>query len=343
MTLQRVMYNEKPDLSPVRFDRRPTLLAGLLALLVGPAAAPAQAEEYPSRPIRMIVPVSPGGITDIVGRVAADYITARTGQPVVVENRTGASGNIGVEAVAKSPADGYVLSVATTSQIAIAPFVTKQLGYDPIADLVPVAPIGEAPQLLVVNNKVPATTLQEFIAYARKNPGKLNYVSLGPSSTVSLAANRFARLAGVEMVAVQYRGTAPGITDLIADNVQMISIGIAPVLGFVQSGALRVLAAGTPKRLPYLPNVPSAAEAGLPGYQMSTWFALFAPQGTPKPVVEKLNGLMRDLVADPAVAKRLTDVHIDPMSMSADAFAAFVKTEAVNWGQIIRDAGLTPQ
>src|SRR5262249_29340807 len=150
MTLQRVMYNEKPDLSPVRFDRRPFVISCLLALLVWrPFAAPAQAEDYPSRPIRLIVPVSPGGITDIVGRVAADYVTGWTGRPVVVENRTGAGGNIGVEAVAKSPPDGYVLSVATTSQIAIAPFVTRQLGYDPIADLVPVAPIGEAPQLLV--------------------------------------------------------------------------------------------------------------------------------------------------------------------------------------------------
>jgi tripartite-type tricarboxylate transporter receptor subunit TctC len=311
--------------------------------LVGLAPARAQTDDYPSRPVRIIVPVSPGGITDIVARVAAEYVTARTGQPAVVENRTGAGGNIGLEAVVRSAPDGYVLGVAATSQIAIAPFTSRHMGFDPLADLTPVAPIAEAPQFLVVNSKVPAKTLQEFIAHARRNPGKLNYVSLGPGSTVSLAGDRFARLARVDMVPVQYRGTAPGITDLVTDNVQMISIGIAPVLGFVQSGALRVLAAGTTRRLPYLPDVPTAAEAGLPGYEMTTWFALFAPAGTPKPVVDKLNALMRDLVADAAAAKRLTDLHIDPMRMTADEFAAFVKQESAKWGRIIKDAGVTPQ
>ena len=312
------------------------IVAALLAGSGGLAA-----EDYPARPIRIVVPVSPGGITDIVARVVADHITARSGQPVVVENRTGAGGNLGVEAVARSAPDGYVLSLAATSQIVINQ-LTGKVGFDPLKDLVPVAPIAEAPQLLVINSKLPATTLQEFIAYARQNPGKLNYVSLGPGSTVSLAGDQFVRLAEVDMVPVQYRGTAPGITDLIANNVQMISIGIAPVLGFVQSGALRVLAAGTRQRLPYLPDVPTAAEAGLPGYEMSTWFALFAPQGTPKAVVDKLNLYARELVADPAAAKRLTDVHIDPMSMTADEFSAFVQAEAVKWERIIKAAESKP-
>jgi tripartite-type tricarboxylate transporter receptor subunit TctC len=305
-------------------------------------ATPASAEDYPARPIRIIVPVSPGGITDIVARVAADYITAKSGQPVVVENRTGAGGNLGVEAVAKAAPDGYMLTVCATAQVAINPF-TSRMGFDPLNDLVPVAPIAEAPQFLVVNAKVPARTLKEFIAYAKQNPGKLNYVSLGPGSTVSLAGDRFARLAGVDMVPVQYRGTTPGITDLLADNVQMISIGIAPVLGFVQNGSLRVLAAGTTKRLPYLPDVPTAAEAGLPGYEMTTWFALFAPAGTPRAVVDKLNGYMRELVADAAAMKRFNDLHIDPMSMNADDFAAFVKSEAAKWERTVREAGVKVQ
>jgi tripartite-type tricarboxylate transporter receptor subunit TctC len=290
----------------------------------------------------IIVPVAAGGITDIVARVAGDYITARSGQPVVVENRTGAGGMTAVEAVAKSAPDGTVLTVAATSQIAIAPFTTR-LAFDPLKDLVPVAPVGEAPQLLVVSGKVPAATLAEFIAYARARPGKLNYVSLGPNSTVSLAGNQFVRLAQIDMIPVQYRGTTPGITDLLAGNVHMISIGIAPVLGFVQSGALRALAAGARRRLPYVPDVPTAAEAGLPGYEMSTWFALFAPQGTPKGVVDKLNALMRALVADPAAVKRLNDLHIDPMSMTADEFVEFVPAEAVKWGRIIKESGATPQ
>ena len=316
-------------------------LGSLIAAAALSGSVAMAAEEYPVRPIRIIVPVSPGGITDIVARVTADYITAKSGQPVVVENRTGGGGNLGVEAVAHSAPDGYMLSLAATSQIAINQF-TGKLGFDPLKDLVPVAPIAEAPQLLVINSKLPATTLRDFIAYARKNPGKLNYVSLGPGSTVSLAGDQFVRLAEVDMVPIQYRGTAPGITDLIADNVQMISIGIAPVLGFVQSGALRVLATGTRKRLPYLPDVPTAAEAGLPGYEMSTWFALFAPQGTPKAIVDKLNLWARELTADASAAKRLTDVHIDPMSMAADEFAAFVQAEAVKWERIIRQADGKP-
>lgn len=313
------------------------------AVLAALAAAPLAAEDYPARPVKIVVPVSPGGITDIVARLAGDYIAAASGQSVVVENRTGAGGNIGVEAVARSAPDGYVLSLASTSQIAINQFTTKHMGFDPLKDVVPVAPIAEAPQLLVIDSRLPAMTLAEFIAYAKQHPGKLNYVSLGPGSTVSLAADRFVRLARIDMVPVQYRGTAPGITDLLAGNVQMISIGIAPVLGHVRSGALRVLAAGTPRRLPYLPEVPTAAEAGLPGYEMSTWFALFAPQGTPKPIVDKLNRMMRDLVADPEAVKHLDDLHIDPMSMATDEFARFVQAEAAKWERIVRDAGITPQ
>jgi tripartite-type tricarboxylate transporter receptor subunit TctC len=316
------------------------MVLAVAAMLV---ATPAAAEDYPSRPVKIVVPVAPGGITDIVARAAADYIAATSGQPVVVENRTGAAGNIGVESVAKSAPDGYTLVVAATTQIAINPFTTRHMGFDPLKDLVPVAPIGEAPQFLVIDGQLPAATLGEFIAYAKRNPGKLNYVSLGPGSTVSLAGSRFVRLAGLDMLPVQYRGTAPGITDMIAGNVHMISIGIAPVLGFVQSGALRVLAAGTPKRLPYLPDVPTAAEAGLPGYEMTTWFALFAPQGTPASVVEKLNAMMRALVADPVAVKRLEDLHIDPMSMTAEAFAAFVQAEAVKWERIVKEAGVAPQ
>src|SRR5690348_2802205 len=180
-------------------------------VLLGLTAAIARAEDYPARPIRIIVPVSPGGITDIVARVTADFVTSKLGEPVVVENRTGGGGNLGVEAVARSAPDGYTLSLAASSQIAISPFTVKHLGFDPLKDLVPVAPIAEAPQLLVISSKVPAHNLQEFIAYAKQNPGRLNYVSLGPGSTVSLAGDRFVRLAHLDMTPVQYRGTAPGI------------------------------------------------------------------------------------------------------------------------------------
>jgi tripartite-type tricarboxylate transporter receptor subunit TctC len=217
------------------------------------------------------------------------------------------------------------------------------MSYDPINDLVPVAPIGEAPQFLVTNAKLPATTLSEFIAYARKEAGKLNYVSLGPGSTVHLGGVQFTRLAKVDMQPVQYRGAAPGISDLVAGNVHLISVGIAPVKPLVEAGMLRVLAAGTRKRVSYLPEIPTAAEAGLPGYEVTTWFALFAPAGTPRPVVEWLNAAVREMNADPAAVRRLTDVNIDPMSMTVDEFGALVKADAAKWERIIRDAGLKPE
>jgi len=315
----------------------------VLAALSIAAAVPAVAQDYPTKPVRIIVPVAPGGITDIAARAAGDYIARKSGQTVVIENRTGAGGNIGSEAVAKSAPDGYTLGVIATTQIAINPFVFKKLPYDPLTDLVPIAPIGEAPQFLVSTAKIPATTLPEFIAFARKETGKLNYVSLGPGSTVSLGGEQFARLAKVDMQPVQYRGAAPGISDLVAGNVHLISVGIAPVKSLVEAGMLRVLAVGTSKRMSYRLDIPTAAEAGLPGYEVTTWFALFAPKGTPRPIIEWLNTTVREMNADQEAVRRLTDVNIDPMSMTVDEFAALVKSDAVKWERIIRDAGLKPE
>ena len=317
-------------------------MAAFAALYVT-AAQPATAQDYPAKPIRIIVPVSPGGITDVAARAAGDFIARKSGQPVVIENRTGAGGNIGMEMVAKAAPDGYTLGVSATTQIVINPFVFKKMSYDPLNDLVPVAPIGEAPQFLVINAKVPATTLKEFIAYARKQSGKLNYVSLGPGSTVHLGGVQFTRLAKVDMQPVQYRGAAPGISDLVAGNVHLISVGIAPVKALVEAGMLRVLAAGTRRRVSFLPLIPTAAEAGLPGYEETTWFALFAPAGTPRPVVEWLNATVREMNADKTAVRRLTDVNIDPMSMTVDEFGALVKADAARWGRIVRDAGPKPQ
>jgi tripartite-type tricarboxylate transporter receptor subunit TctC len=323
---------------------RRSLICNIVLVAAGFAlTTPVLAQDYPAKPVRIIVPVSPGGITDIAARATGDFIARKSGQAVVIENRTGAGGNIGSEMVAKSAPDGYTLGVIATTQIVINPFVFKTMSYDPLNELVPVAPIGEAPQFLVINGKIPATTLKEFIAYARKQDGKLNYVSLGPGSTVSLGGVQFTRLAKVAMQPIQYRGAAPGINDLVAGNVHLISVGIAPVKSLIEAGMLRVLAAGTRKRVSYLPNVPTAAEAGLPGYEVTTWFALFAPKGTPRPVVEWLNAAVREMNADPTAARRLTDVNIDPMSMTVDEFGAQVRADAAKWERVIRDAGLTPQ
>jgi tripartite-type tricarboxylate transporter receptor subunit TctC len=314
--------------------------AALATLAVAPLMAQvAAAGAYPERPIRIVATAAPGGITDLVARIVGDYIAKRSGQPVVIENRSGGGGNIGTEAVARASPDGYTLVVTATSQISIAPALYKDLPIDPLVDLVPVAPVAEAPQILVVSAKLGVGTLGEFVALAKAQPGKINYVSLGPGTTVHLAGDSFARLAQVQIVPVQYRGTAPGITDMITGSVQMISVGIAPVKPFIASGDLRVLAAATPKRLPYLSDVPTAAEAGVPGYEMTTWFGLFAPRGTPPPVVDTLNRYVRDLVADAAASTRLTDMLVDPLHMKVPEFAAFLASDAVKWRRLVEESG----
>src|SRR6266545_1229629 len=285
-------------------------LLSIMTVLAGALAAPVQAQDYPSKPIKIVVPVAAGGSTDVVARVVAAYLARKTNQPVIVENRTGAAGTIGTDAVAKAPADGYTLGLNANSQIVLNPFVQKNMPLDPLSDLVPIAPIAEAPQLLVINARIPATTLQDFIAYAKQHPNQLNYVSLGPGSMTYLGSDQFVRRAKVDIVPVQYRGVAPGLMDLIVGNVQMISVGFAPIAHFVEEGTLRALAAQTAKRLPYLPNVPTVAEVGLPGYEMSTWFGLFAPRGTPQSIVEQLNRYARELVADPATVKHLTNIYL---------------------------------
>jgi tripartite-type tricarboxylate transporter receptor subunit TctC len=317
---------------------RHSLWVLLAAVVLAPPAV--RAEPYPVRPIRILATAAPGGITDLVARLVGEYIGTRTGQPVVVENRSGGSGNIGTEAAARAAPDGYTLVLTATSQISIAPALYRNLAIDPLTDLVPVAPVAQAPQLLVVSAKLGVGTLGELVALARSQPGKLNYVSLGPGTTVHLAGDAFARLAHVDIVPVQYRGTAPGITDMITGAVQMISVGIAPVMSFIESGDLRVLAAATPRRLPYLPDVPTAAEAGVPGYEMTTWFGLFAPRGTPAPIVDALNGYVRAFLADATASKRLTDMLVDPMSMSAAEFAAFLAADAAKWRRLVKEAGL---
>ena len=319
--------------------RRALVVAACVA-----AVLPAAAQDYPSKPIRIIVPVAPGGITDIAARAAGDYI-ARKSRPAGGDrepHRRRRQYRHRRWSRRRHRTATRSVSCATT-QIAINPFVFKKMPFDPLNDLVPVAPIGEAPQFLVTTAKVPATTLKDFIAYARKENGKLQYVSLGPGSTVHLGGVQFTRLAKVDMQPVQYRGAAPGISDLVAGNVHLISVGIAPVKSLVEAGMLRVLAVGTPKRMSYLPDIPTAAEAGLPGYEVTTWFALFAPKGTPRPVVEWLNAAVREMNADQAAVRRLTDVNIDPMSMTVDEFGAQVKADAVRWEGIIRDAGLKPE
>jgi len=303
----------------------------------------AGAEPYPSKRIRLIIPTSAGGTTDLLGRIYANHVSDKTGAAVVVENRPGADGNIGMEAVAKASPDGYTLGLANTGHIVINPFIYKSMPYDPLRDLAMVGPFGEAPQLLVINSSLPVKTLADLIALAKAQPGKLNYASAGPGSTPQLAADQFARIAGLRLVHVPYRGTAPALVDLIGGTVQMISISLGPVKGHVQSGLLRVLVVAGKKRLALLPDIPTSAEAGVPGYEMATWFGLFAPRGTPKAIVDQLNGWITSMLADAGTQKRLVDNSVEQLSMNSDEFSRFIAAEAIKWERAVRESSVLVQ
>jgi tripartite-type tricarboxylate transporter receptor subunit TctC len=313
-----------------------------VALLIALACEPALGETYPSRPVRVMVPASAGGVTDLIARITADYLFVRTNQRFVVENRTGAGGNLATEAVARAEPDGYTLGLVASGNLVINPYIYQRMPFDAKTDLVPVAAIAEAPQVIAINKDVPAATLQDLIAIARAKPESLKYASAGNGSTMHLAGDRFARLAGVKLVHVPYRGASPAVTDVVAGFVQVISVSAGPIVAFVRSGQLRVLAAASARRLKHFPDVPTSAEAGLPGYEMTTWFGLVAPRNTPDEIVQMLNGFIRDMLANPGAGKRLEDAFLDRMPMTQPEFAAFVAAEFPKWEKVVRDSGLQP-
>jgi tripartite-type tricarboxylate transporter receptor subunit TctC len=309
-----------------------------LVMLVTAIAAPALAEPYPVRPIKIIVSTSAGGITDIAARILAHSIGTKTGQTVVIENRAGGGGNIAMEAVAKSAPDGYTLGVANTGNIVINPFLFQRLPYDPLNDLVPVGAMGEVPLFMVVNGEIPPRTLQEFIAWARSHP--VSYGSAGVGTTPHLAADAFNRRAGLNMVHVPYRGSTPATKDVIAGTVPMTFVSLGQYIDLVRQGRLRVLGVAGSKRVSYLPEVPTFAEQGFPGFEVGTWFALFAPKGTPPEIIEQLNGYVRGLYSEEDSRRRLEANFLEPMILTAAEFDARVKADAARWERIVREAGV---
>ena len=316
--------------------RAPAILA-----LVVLTALPAFAQTYPAKPLKIIVSTSAGGVTDIAARILGAHITGRTGQPVVIDNRPGASGNIAMDAVAKAAPDGYTLGVANTGNIVINPYLMRHMPYDPLHDLAPVGPIGTVPLFLVMNSAVPAATLAEFIAYAKARPDAVSYAAAGVGTTPDLAAHEFNRRAGLKLVFVPFRGTAPAVTAVLGGDVQVTFVSMGPHIEFVRQGKLRVLGAATPKRAPYLPDVPTFAEQGFPGFETSTWFSLFAPRATPREIVDALNGFVRELADDADASKRLAANFIDPLVLTAPEFSDLVKADAAKWQRIVREAGVT--
>jgi len=307
-----------------------------LAALGLAGAAPA-ADEYPSRPIRIIVPYAAGGGADILSRLIGQRLSERVKQPVLVENQGGGSNTIGMGNVKRADADGYTLGLATPVFVT-APLGMKAKPYDALVDFTPVAMFGFTPLILVVHPSVPAKTVKEFIALAKAKPGSLNFASLGAYTTQGLAATHFNQLAGIDAVEVPYKGSAPGVTDLLAGNVQYMFNALPSMLGHVQTGKLRGLGVSSAKRAPEV-DLPTIQET-LPGYVVTTWYSLVGPKGMPKEIVEKLNREINAVLKEPDIAKKLQERGLDADPMTPEQLATHLRKEAATWGKVARDAKL---
>ncbi|HUI97492.1 MAG TPA: tripartite tricarboxylate transporter substrate binding protein [Xanthobacteraceae bacterium] len=316
-----------------------TLLAGLL--LAAPAFGEDGAAGYPDRPIKIVVCVPAGGGVDTVTRIVADKLRERLGQPVVVENRTGLSGSIGAEAVVGAEPDGYTLLASQPAPLTVNVLLYKKLNYDPSA-LVPVAVMTSIPNTLTVRPDFPATTIRDFIAYARAHPGTLNYASQGTGTTSHLTAALFDSKTGIRMQHVPYRGTAPAITDLIAGHVDLMFAELASAIHLHEAGKARILAVATKERVPALPDIPTFIEAGVPDFISDTWNAISAPPKTPPAIVAKLNAAIVDILKMPDVQERLKKLNTTPEAMTPAEAADFVKADMARWSGVIKAANIPP-
>ncbi|HEY0886161.1 MAG TPA: tripartite tricarboxylate transporter substrate binding protein [Ramlibacter sp.] len=315
-----------------------TLLAGLAGMQ--PAAAAEDAAAYPSRPITVVVGFAPGGPTDIIARLVATHLSRSLGKPVVVENKPGGGSNIATEQVVRAAPDGYTLLVETIAN-ATNMSVYKKLNYDTQKDLAPIVQFMASPSVLVVNPQVPAKTLQELLALAKSQPGKLNYASTGVGGSPHLAGEMLKYRAGIDAVHIPYKGAGPALNDLLAGNVTMgfmTSLGLVP---HVQAGKLRALAVASPKRIPELPDLPTMAEAGLPDFHVLSWNGLAAPAGTPKPIIDKLNREVNKILDMPEVRKQLQSLGGDPIGGTPEEFARFVDREIKQWGAVVKSANFS--
>jgi tripartite-type tricarboxylate transporter receptor subunit TctC len=320
-----------------------TRRAALAALAVAataaiPAGAFAQAA-YPNKTVTIVVPFAAGGTTDILARIIGQALTTELGQPVIVDNRAGAGGNIGGALAAKAPADGYTLFMGTVGTHAINASLYKKMPFDPIKDFAPLTRVANVPNLLVANPAQPYKSVKELIAYAKANPGKVNFGSSGNGSSIHLSGELFKSLAKVDMVHVPYKGSAPAVTDLLGNQIGIMFDNMPSAIQHVRSGKLVPIAVTTAKRSPELPNVPTIAEAGVPGYEATSWFGMFAPTGTPAPVLTKLNTALVKVLNQAEVKKKINEQGAETYSETPEQFAAFIKTESVKWGKVVQESG----
>ncbi|MEH3085715.1 MAG: tripartite tricarboxylate transporter substrate binding protein [Xylophilus ampelinus] len=302
-------------------------------------AARAQSAGWPDRPVRWVVPFPPGGAMDVIARTLGERATRALGQPFVIENRPGAGGNIGAEAVARSPNDGYTIMI-TSIGMATNKALYPRLGYDPVKDFAPVSLLAVVPNVLVVRADSPARTVQDVVAMARRAPGKLSYASAGNGTSIHLAGEVFASSAGIDILHVPYKGSGPAVTDLLGGQVDMMFDSITSAGPHIQSGKLRALGVTTARRSAALPDVPTIAEAGVPGYDVSPWFAVFAPAGTPEPVVAKLQATLAEAMRQPEIRSRLAGVGAEPIGSTPAQLAQHLRQEVPRWGKLVAERGI---
>ena len=314
--------------------------AALLAGLTLACAACAQA--WPAKPVRVIVAFTAGGTSDLLARSVSQQLTEKLKQTFVVENKPGAGGNLGTEFVARAPADGYTLIVNSVGPMAVNPTLYPKLPFDPLNDLVPIVQIANVPNVLVVHPSVPAATLDEFVSHAKVNPGKLNCSSTGIGTSSHLSCFVLAKRAGFDATHVPYKG-AEALRDLLSGRVQFMFATIPSVKAHIDAGTLRAIAVSSLQRSRSLPNVPTVAERGYPGFEAGSWFGFFAPKGTPAEVVATLNKAVNEIVAVPAMEASLVKEGADPAGGTPQAFAAFVRSEFEKWRLVVRESGATPE
>jgi tripartite-type tricarboxylate transporter receptor subunit TctC len=315
-------------------------LATGLSLLLWPALASAQ--NFPDRPIRLIVPFPAGGPNDIIARVVGQRMSELAGQPVVIENRGGQGGVLGTDAVAKSKPDGYTIAITSAGALAISPSMEK-VAYDTLRDLQPITLVATVPEMLVVATNVPAKDMSELVALAKAQPGKLNFASTGPGGLPHLAGELLKLTAKIDIVHVPYRGAAPAVTDLLGQQVQMVFLDLPIILPQIKTGALRPIAIGSAERAPTAMEVPTTAEAGMPNLRIENWYGMVAPAGTPPAIVAALNRITTEAMRDPAVKEKLASQGTELVGDTPEHFRDFIAAEMVRWAKVIKDAGVTTE
>lgn len=330
-------------MNTTRFNARRTVLQAIAAASLGAALVPAAfaAEAFPNKPITMVVPFVAGGTTDILARIVGQSLGEELGQPVIIDNRAGAGGNIGGQFAARAPADGYTIFMGTVGTHAINEWLYKKMPFNPNKDFVPLTRVANVPNLLVANPAQPFKNVKELISYAQAQPGQVNFGSSGSGSSIHLSGELFKMMAKVDMIHIPYKGSAPAVTDLLGNQIAIMFDNMPSAIQHVRSGKLRPLAVTTAKRSPELPDVPTVAEAGVPGYEATSWFGLFAPTKTPADVQAKLHAAIIKVLQKPDVIKKIGDQGGEVVTESQAEFGKFIAAENEKWKQVVKTSGAT--